>query len=425
MNDNVSKPIPDTGYFFPDLQQLYNDTKTKIQYGENNTSKELLMEKVNNAFIKAMHDLDPLLLQALDKTIHIGSSSGKLKLDREFSHKEIRQISKKYQSLRNKQIISQGKFDRVCSELRAAKDEQTIEMLMAKISYQEEVTEGDIFETRIGNYRAEKIIDHEGLRAIYFVPLKEDTYETDDKRCPILAFRGTERKQWKNLLDDLNSTIGKRSFEKNKDRLGALISNAPSPPGIAIVGHSLGGALAQLTAAEFVNTGKIARVSHYNAPGVGLSVKRKYDKGVQELVRKEKTAPEIHNIYDYRDIVRHFGGVHLPTTTRRIIHGDEKTSRAASHTIDSLCSLFSKAKAYANQEISLEGRLVKIGSEGLRLSFGQGIDLGIRIRIKAKAVFSLIRRTFGDYRGHQIDLINAIAKQQPPSPGLRDRASPN
>jgi serralysin len=91
---------------------------------------------------------------------------------------------------------------------------------------------------------------------------------------PVLVFRGTNE-----AIDDAANSdsngVGANQFAANKAAIDAWLTKvgtATVKPDI--VGHSLGGALAQLTAAEFTN--KIGNVTTFNSPGVNTATATKF-----------------------------------------------------------------------------------------------------------------------------------------------------
>ena len=97
---------------------------------------------------------------------------------------------------------------------------------------------------------------------------------TTPGKAPVLVFRGTDQ-----LIDDAANSdpngVGANQFAANKAAIDAWLTKvgtATVKPDI--VGHSLGGALAQLTAAEFTN--KIGNVVTFNSPGVNTATATKF-----------------------------------------------------------------------------------------------------------------------------------------------------
>ncbi|MEG4384069.1 MULTISPECIES: S8 family serine peptidase [unclassified Microcoleus] len=107
---------------------------------------------------------------------------------------------------------------------------------------------------------------------------------TDGSKPPVLAVRGTggsptERQgiaTLKDVLEDANPiSIGYSQFQANKNEIEAWLA-AQNQQGRRpdIVGHSLGGALAQTIAAEF--TDKVGQTVTFNSPGIDDSIALKF-----------------------------------------------------------------------------------------------------------------------------------------------------
>ena len=126
-------------------------------------------------------------------------------------------------------------------------------------------------------YRVEEVIDDPftGFQAALFLPTRNgvvlkngggDTRLMRDLR-PVVAFRGSQdARSW---ADDYNPEgIGTHQFRMNEARITAMLVRAGkdgTPPDV--VGHSLGGALAQLTAAHYPRY--VNDVVTFQAPGIG------------------------------------------------------------------------------------------------------------------------------------------------------------
>jgi pimeloyl-ACP methyl ester carboxylesterase len=93
-----------------------------------------------------------------------------------------------------------------------------------------------------------------------------------------LVFRGTNPTEAEDVRDDLNiNGIGRRQFDNAKlairDWLDLAYQKTKLKPDV--IGHSLGGALAQRTAGEF--TDKIGKVVTFNSPGIGADNVRDFE----------------------------------------------------------------------------------------------------------------------------------------------------
>ena len=94
---------------------------------------------------------------------------------------------------------------------------------------------------------------------------------TGDGNDDVLLLRGTEpKKEFVDVWQDFHPTgVGYRQFTQNWDAVKSWLSGLTSPADI--VGHSLGGALAQWIAAKFTSDdigGKIDQLVTFNSPGI-------------------------------------------------------------------------------------------------------------------------------------------------------------
>jgi len=101
-------------------------------------------------------------------------------------------------------------------------------------------------------------------------------------RPPLLVFRGTDVtiSQYfaSDFLSDINPDgVGRDQFDTNKSDILAWIDRARSLWGRTpdVIGHSLGGALAQRTATEW--TDRVGKVITFNSPGVGTQNARDFE----------------------------------------------------------------------------------------------------------------------------------------------------
>lgn len=310
-------------------------------------------------------------------------------------------------------------FKKVKESLANTKDPVLIDQLMAKLSYcpelkKEQDENENIIKTGLGDFKVDAIIENKrGLRAVCLVPIKEGTTEVDPSKPQVISFRGTKPTNLGNIRDDFGFTVGGNSFAKSKKDIEALIAGHSG--GSKLVGHSLGGALAQLAAAEFVSTGNVRQVCHYNAPGVGWQAASKYKMGLRELKADQKP-PIVTNTYVRGDIIRHGGGIHLPTTERVILEVDKKTSTLASHkmqlVIDQSSTLSKDGALGAIEEgpigkehstaISLAGHVAKVSVELGRLAISPLVLVIVKTAQLSGKAISALKRTFHDYRCSQI-----------------------
>jgi pimeloyl-ACP methyl ester carboxylesterase len=101
---------------------------------------------------------------------------------------------------------------------------------------------------------------------------------------PILAFRGMEITSPKDVQTVLEPrSVGYNQFRANRRRIQQALERVGRWGRAWVTGHSLGGALAQLTAAAY--SAQIARVVTFQAPGIDTL-------GVAELERFNQSNPE-------------------------------------------------------------------------------------------------------------------------------------
>ncbi|MCO4774106.1 MAG: DUF2974 domain-containing protein [Deltaproteobacteria bacterium] len=148
-----------------------------------------------------------------------------------------------------------------------------------------------------------------GLSFHIVMPSEEEV----GSKPPILVFRGTQLDDLNDIRTDLEFQIGQTHFDAVKS-LGVgdmLLGAAKDAGGLApiITGHSLGGALAQLTAATW--PARVGGVVTFQAPGLTRAHHRRATEG---FARLSKVPPVRHYIAD-RDIVHQVGQRHLPGET--------------------------------------------------------------------------------------------------------------
>jgi hypothetical protein len=97
---------------------------------------------------------------------------------------------------------------------------------------------------------------------------------TRSGKAPIVAFRGTVPTKVKTIIADLDPTgIGMYQFNPNRALIEGQMAAAHSHGPIISSGHSLGGALAQIAAANY--PGMIDRIVTFQAPGVSAEMAKK------------------------------------------------------------------------------------------------------------------------------------------------------
>jgi Domain of unknown function (DUF4157)/Lipase (class 3) len=139
------------------------------------------------------------------------------------------------------------------------------------------------------------------FEACLIFPLKKYAHT----KLPILAVRGTEKLLGLDMLANFDvSQVGNSQFENNKQRIKGLLGSANGK--VNIIGHSLGGAVAQIIAAHF--TSQIANVVTFQSPGINKATLDKFHQ-----TPKRDRPKSFHHIAK-NDIVDLAGGSRLDGT---------------------------------------------------------------------------------------------------------------
>ena len=158
--------------------------------------------------------------------------------------------------------------------IRNPLDEMTYQHLAIDVAYDISLKKNDTISYKGHEYIVNEIFDdsgalfNTGFRAIGLAPKNaNDPY--------VLDIRGTEINQGSstrllNLIGDADpSGIGYLQFVANASRLETWLSNHKYAD---VIGHSLGGAIAQEVAADFTHKGGLlGRIETFNSPGVNYS----------------------------------------------------------------------------------------------------------------------------------------------------------
>ncbi len=171
----------------------------------------------------------------------------------------------------------------------------------------------------------ETIQDMFGFKAVVLV-------QKERKQPPIILFRGTVFSLG-NISDDAHSEIGSIGFNRNKKKIKAILSSLYMKYGkVDVLGHSLGGAFAQLTTANY--TDKIGHCISYNSPGVGARVAQIFHKKIQQAAEE---VPHVIRVRHAKDLISLAGRDHIPVS-KSIITGrlEDPISHIEAHSIPSL-----------------------------------------------------------------------------------------
>ncbi|MBA2369495.1 MAG: hypothetical protein H0V82_10800 [Candidatus Protochlamydia sp.] len=388
---------------------LKNDYLNKVHSSEIN-QKEIneKIKDINHDFLSKLTETDPLFIEVINKTIHKkGLTHFK------FTDKVITDISKVHSKLKKQIDDKIEKWSYVKEKLEAATDEKVLYGWMAKAAYQSQVKEGSVIKTGAGYYKAVKVLKNDqGLRAVCFLPVNENgTIDENDKRPPVLSFRGTNPSNEKHLSDDLQSTIGMRSFLASKNEIGSVLNylNDQCDKRCIVVGHSLGGALTQQAVAEFAGDNVIEAAYFYNSPGVGMGIVNKYVQNTESL----ETKPKLFDIHHHIDIVYRFGGAHLPADEMLVLDTQSKISKLAAHKLNNLIEGLEnlgdhfKLNNYTERRNSLRNRVKHFVLEAGRTITSPFLRGMIKVVSAIKTVLPSIRRFFSDWRSGQVDTLHA------------------
>jgi hypothetical protein len=305
------------------------------------------------------------------------------------------------------------KFRKLQQNFKNTSDTTTLNQLMAKSAYMP-FQEGDIIKTsgNLPDYKLATILENKnGLRALYFVPLRKGTEKIDPDASPILSFRGTVPRILENVKDDLRTTIGSAAFKASRNEIKELINNKAFKEGVTLVGHSLGGALAQRVAAEFVMDGNIKNVSHYNAPGVSPHIFEKYNKGLNALKISRKTPPTVTNTYDKNDIIRH-AGIHLPSTERHIFNSKRRADVAHSMNtiINTTLEEGSKPAKNTNLHKKQITSITKRSFNHVRVIINPMLRVAVSCVQTSLNAITLIKQAYSQFKMQKIDQLRQNAK---------------
>jgi hypothetical protein len=154
------------------------------------------------------------------------------------------------------------------------------------------------------HYKVAKTIQFpKGLKALILTPLQGN-------EPPLVLFRGTDPKNYHNLIDDLGTSIGTINFSRYRMPLQKELATLASKFGrVVIAGHSYGGAMAQIVTAQFPRL--ITSCTTYNAPGVGDKVIQTFSQNIATLPTS-LAPPKIASYRHAKDIVSLVGGSRLP-----------------------------------------------------------------------------------------------------------------
>ncbi len=224
-----------------------------------------------------------------------------------FSSPQIQRKSQPHQqsftpvSLQTKPLtIQRDSGDRTDSQPQIKSEDIEYEIIGHRFAYQ-----GDTLPAAAGDWLATRgyqrnwtlTIRGEGFFMGLLMPVEKGG------RTPILAFKGTSPDDVSDLLADLDPiAIGFTAFKRQQKKVAEAIATAGGK--VDVVGHSLGGALAQHAASAFPN--KVRRVVTFQAPAINRIQSYMFGK----LDASERPEEVRHHIAT-GDIVDVAGGKHL------------------------------------------------------------------------------------------------------------------
>ncbi len=167
------------------------------------------------------------------------------------------------------------------------------------------------------DYKVTQII--EGERELFIA-----IFEAEGKP-PIMCCRATDPSRKHNLIDDLANNIGSHSFKRAKHIIeGVLKEFDDEGKQVILIGHSLGGALAQHITAHFPEY--VEETYTFNAPGVGTKINKLFQKNTTDT-----KAPRVVHVRHPGDIVFFAGGQHIEPSLELKFWKNRKANALEAH----------------------------------------------------------------------------------------------
>lgn len=146
-----------------------------------------------------------------------------------------------------------------------------LEQLAHKYVYQDVLSPQDHADLANLGFKANPLIKaSQSLEMQVFVPIGDRAKEDN---TPVLAFRGT--KGFADIMHDVNlSGVGIGQFRINQEIIGNILRSLNGK--VDVTGHSLGGALAQITGVEYAHF--VRRIVTFQSPGIPNHLVKKLEK---------------------------------------------------------------------------------------------------------------------------------------------------
>lgn len=137
-----------------------------------------------------------------------------------------------------------------------------------------------------------------GFQAVLIMP-------ADDDVAPMLAIRGTADMAGA-MTDADPAQVGDYQYKNNRETIQEMLDAAGG--NVDLSGHSLGGAMAQIIAAN--HTGNVNRVTTFQSPGISAESAQKFNDNVANM--SEEDRPEVAHHIVKNDLVSKAGEENLP-----------------------------------------------------------------------------------------------------------------